>query len=161
MLPALTLNGVIWFSSALGAFNGGMFLDFIDGLLPQMNRYPAPKSVLVMDNCSIHHIDAVAERCEQAFVFHFTFHNIYFTNISCIYSGVKLVYLPPYSPDFNPIEEMFSAWKAYVRRNGAAYRRVMASRNYPMIHQYLQTGVAMVATAENCRGWFRMYINPE
>jgi transposase len=29
-----------------------------------------------------------------------------------------LLYLPPYSPDLNPIEESFSTWKAYLRRQG-------------------------------------------
>jgi hypothetical protein len=31
--------------------------------------------------------------------------------------GVRVVYLPPYSPDFNPIEEAFSKIKAFIRRN--------------------------------------------
>ncbi|KAH7051377.1 hypothetical protein BKA62DRAFT_780289 [Auriculariales sp. MPI-PUGE-AT-0066] len=42
VLPALTLSNIIWFSSALGSFNGTMFLEFLDGLLTQMNPYPAP-----------------------------------------------------------------------------------------------------------------------
>lgn len=48
---------------------------------------PSRKSVLVMDNASFHH----PERIEQL----------------CSSKGVKLVYLPPYSPDLNPIEEFF------------------------------------------------------
>lgn len=39
----------------------------------------------------------------------------------CIEAGVKLVYLPPYSPDLNPIEEFFSELKAYIRRNLVRY----------------------------------------
>ena len=31
--------------------------------------------------------------------------------------GVKLVYLPPYSPDLNPIEEFFAKLKAFIKRN--------------------------------------------
>jgi hypothetical protein len=31
--------------------------------------------------------------------------------------GVRVEYLPPYSPDFNPIEEAFSKIKAFIRRN--------------------------------------------
>jgi len=31
--------------------------------------------------------------------------------------GARLIYLPPYSPDFNPIEEAFSAIKAFLRRH--------------------------------------------
>jgi transposase len=39
----------------------------------------------------------------------------------CIEAGVKLVYLPPYSPDLNPIEEFFSELKAFIRRNWVRY----------------------------------------
>jgi hypothetical protein len=35
----------------------------------------------------------------------------------CSEAGVKLVYLPPYSPDLNPIEEYFAELKAFIRRN--------------------------------------------
>jgi len=35
----------------------------------------------------------------------------------CREAGVLLIYLPPYSPDFNPIELSFSALKAWMRRN--------------------------------------------
>ena len=37
----------------------------------------------------------------------------------CRRAGVKLEYLPPYSPDYNPIEESFSKLKAWIRRNNA------------------------------------------
>lgn len=37
------------------------------------------------------------------------------TNYTCICTGARLIYLPPYSPDFNPIEEAFSAIKAWLR----------------------------------------------
>ncbi|PBK71795.1 hypothetical protein ARMSODRAFT_883432 [Armillaria solidipes] len=33
-----------------------------------------------------------------------------------------LLYLPPYCPDLNPIEESFSTWKAYLRRHGSVLR---------------------------------------
>ena len=35
----------------------------------------------------------------------------------CENAGIKLEYLPPYSPDFNPIEEAFAELKAWIRRN--------------------------------------------
>jgi transposase len=35
----------------------------------------------------------------------------------CSEAGVKLVHLPPYSPDLNPIEELFAELKAFIRRN--------------------------------------------
>jgi transposase len=68
VLPALTLDGVIYSSIQVGAFNGDTFLEFIEGLLEEMNPYPAARSVLVMDNCSIHHVDGVRAICEEKYV---------------------------------------------------------------------------------------------
>lgn len=53
-----------------------------------MNPWPQPCSVLVLDNCNTHKSEAVRLAVEA--------------------SGSLLVFLPPYSPDFNPIEESFS-----------------------------------------------------
>jgi len=50
-------------SVVLGSFNGKTFLEFLDGLLERMNPYPGNNSVLVLDNCAIHHIEGVTERC--------------------------------------------------------------------------------------------------
>jgi transposase len=54
-----------------------------------------------MDNASFHHSERVAQLCSDA--------------------GVKLVYLPPYSPDLNPIEEYFAVLKAFVRKRWHDY----------------------------------------
>lgn len=50
-----------------------------------------------MDNATIHHSDRIKSLCAD--------------------SGVELEYLPPYSPDFNPIEQSFNVLKAWVRRH--------------------------------------------
>jgi transposase len=50
-----------------------------------------------MDNASFHHTEQITELCSRA--------------------GVKLLFLPPYSPDLNLIEEFFAELKAFVRRN--------------------------------------------
>ncbi|KIK01714.1 hypothetical protein K443DRAFT_98091, partial [Laccaria amethystina LaAM-08-1] len=78
-----------------GSYNGDEFLQWLEGLLVIMNPYPAPLSVLILDNCHIHHIEGVAEMCKERYYL--------------------LVYLPPYSPDLNPIEECFSFIKHYIR----------------------------------------------
>jgi transposase len=39
----------------------------------------------------------------------------------CADAGVKLVYLPPYSPDLNPVEEFFLELKAFIKRSWSAY----------------------------------------
>ena len=60
--------------------------------------------MIVMDNCSSHHSANIKRLCEQA--------------------GVELLYLPPYSPDFNPIEEYFSVLKAWMKKNCALAERM-------------------------------------
>ena len=58
-----------------------------------------PDSVFVLDNCAIHHVCEVQTMLEQV--------------------GVLVHYLPPYSPDFNPIEEAFSKVKHQLQeQNG-------------------------------------------
>lgn len=57
--------------------------------------------MLVIDNASFHHLDRIKQICSEA--------------------GVKLVYLPPYFPDLNPIKEYFAELKAFIRRNWQSY----------------------------------------
>ena len=52
-------------------------------------------SVVIMDNTAIHHVDEVIKMIQGI--------------------GAMVLYLPPYSPDYNPIEEAFSKVKALVR----------------------------------------------
>lgn len=135
LLPALSLSGVIYSDVRQGAFNGDGFLSFLDGLLAVMNPYPAPNSVLVLDNCSIHHVDGVQERCDAA--------------------GVRLLYLPPYSPDLNPIEEAFSAFKAHARRHGIQFRAAMESGDRADALLWIYEALDRSMTAEKAKGWFR------
>jgi transposase len=95
ILPAYAQDGVILSRVFQGSTNASLFEDFIAQLLEHCSRWPDPKSMLVMNNASFHH----SERIEQM----------------CIDAGVKLVYLPPYSPDLNPIEEFFAELKGFIR----------------------------------------------
>lgn len=74
-----------------------MFEGFIEQLLEHCGRWPEPKSVLAMDNASFHYTERIRELCSNA--------------------GVKLLYLPPYSPNLNLIEVFFAELKAFIRRN--------------------------------------------
>jgi hypothetical protein len=65
-----------------GTTNGETFI--CGSVITCMQPFPTPGSVLVMDNCSIHHIQEVKDILVQA--------------------GILLLYLPPYSPDLNPAE---------------------------------------------------------
>ncbi|KAI0324836.1 hypothetical protein GY45DRAFT_1262062, partial [Cubamyces sp. BRFM 1775] len=68
ILPALSLDGVIWCEIVAGSFNSERFMAFIDGLLRQMQPYPAPKSVIVMDNARIHKAPEIIELIQSRYV---------------------------------------------------------------------------------------------
>src|SRR5688500_9357569 len=75
-----------------GSTNGTVFQTYLeDVLLPTLKR----GQVVVMDNLSAHKGERVRELIEA--------------------KGCELIYLPPYSPDFNPIEGAFSKIKSYLR----------------------------------------------
>ncbi len=54
MLPALSLDGILHLDVLDWSFTAKLFNEFIDGLLDNMNPFPAQNLVLVMDNASIH-----------------------------------------------------------------------------------------------------------
>ena len=97
ILPVLSLDGILHIKVFDHAINGINFLSFVEGLLEHMQPWPLPNSVLFMDNATIHWVDGVQEMVEA--------------------HGSRLVYLPAYSPDLNPIEEAFSSIKAWLRAN--------------------------------------------
>ena len=69
MLPALTLDGILFAQIVRGSFNGKTFKLYLKGLLECMNPYPEKNSVLVMDNCAIHHVEGVQDMCDEWLVF--------------------------------------------------------------------------------------------
>lgn len=70
-----------------------------------MNTYPQDNSILILDNCAIHKSGNLKELVEsQGWFLHLLAGEL----VQLIVIGSRLIYLPPYSPDFNPIEESFS-----------------------------------------------------
>ncbi|EEA21492.1 conserved hypothetical protein [Talaromyces marneffei ATCC 18224] len=100
ILPAYAQDGVVLSRIYQGSTDAAVFEDFIEQLLHHCGRWPAAKSVLIMDNASFHH-SQISQVCREA--------------------GVKLLYLPPYSPDLNPIEEFFSELKGFIKRTWELY----------------------------------------
>jgi transposase len=75
-----------------GSTNGTVFQTYLEDVLcPTLKR----GQVVVMDNLSAHKAERVRDLIEG--------------------EGCELIYLPPYSPDFNPIEQAFSKLKSYLR----------------------------------------------
>jgi hypothetical protein len=69
-------------------------------------------------------------------------------------SGVRLAYLPPYSPDLNPTEECFSWIKHYIRRHGSKFRDLVETGNDEDPYLFLYHALDQVPQSA-CKGWFR------
>ena len=64
----ISVDGIIYSHIKTGGYNGDQFIEYLEGLLSVMNPYPAPHSVLVIDNCRIHHVEGVEELCAARYV---------------------------------------------------------------------------------------------
>jgi len=66
---------------------------------------------------------------------------------------MRYEFLPPYSPDYNPIELAFSAIKAYIKRHGGILREAMTGEDDVDVYILLCEAVHLV-TSGNAKGWF-------
>lgn len=122
VISAVSVEEVLVQWSTLGPVNGIVFEAFVSSMLvPKL----WPGAVVLMDNCSIHKGPEV-ERLIQA-------------------AGAKLIYLPPYSPDFSPIENAWSKLKSILRTLGA--------RTYPDLLEALEEAFNQI-TKEDLKGYF-------
>lgn len=62
ILPAISLDGILHVKILEGSFTTELFEEFIDSLLDTMQPFPAPNSVIVMDNCCIHKAPSIIEK---------------------------------------------------------------------------------------------------
>ena len=68
---------------------------------------------------------------------------------------MHIVYLPPYSPDYNPIETAFSCCKAWIRRNNDVVRAAMEAEDEDVGTAMLNLAMSESCTPEKAVGWFR------
>jgi transposase len=106
-----------------GAMNGHAFLTYLEKVLA-----PSLKAgdIVVMDNLAAHKVEGVRTLIEAV--------------------GANLVYLPPYSPDLNPIEMAFAKLKALLRKGPARTRDALWDKI---------GGVLQAFTAHECANYFR------
>ena len=91
ILSSIQLDGTLRYTTFSGGTTVERFKRYLEtNFLPHLNG----NSVLVMDNMKSHHAKAVKELLDS--------------------SGVRYIYLPPYSPDLNPIEKLWSKVKAFL-----------------------------------------------
>jgi len=97
------MAGVVASAVVLGAFDSLSFESFVaTRLIPNL----WPGACIVMDNCSIHTGEEIRHLIEAA--------------------EARLIYLPPYSPDFSPIENFWSKVKDILKTLGARTYQVLA-----------------------------------
>ena len=122
MIGALCSTSVLAMMTIPGSTDGEVFVAFIEKVL-------APKlkagDVVVMDNLSAHKVKGVREGIEAA--------------------GAALRYLPPYSPDMNPIESCWSKLKTRIKSAEA--------RTVDALIDAVEIAINAV-TASDARGWF-------
>lgn len=106
-----------------GPMDGTIFLAYVEQVLaPCLN----PGNIVVCDNLSCHKVDGVREVIEA--------------------QGAQIRYLPPYSPDLNPIEMAFSKLKTYMRK--------IAARDFDHLCAGVGSAVSQF-TPSDCRNYFR------
>jgi len=125
VIGALGLDGVVASMSVAAATGTVVFLAFVEQALAPALR-ARPDAIVVMDNLAAHEAEAVREALDRA--------------------GLGHRYLPPYSPDMNPIEPAWSKLKTRLRAVGARSREAL--------DQALGPALATI-TAQDACGWFR------
>ena len=123
LVAALTPAGMGPAMTLLGAVDTPAFVAYLQQALVPALR---PGQIVVLDNLSVHQAAEVRRLIEQA--------------------RCHLLFLPPYSPDFAPIELAFAKLKNHLRGVGA--------RTQAALEQAIGAAVALI-TATDARGWFR------
>jgi transposase len=121
LLSSMSVEGMGPSLAVEGATNREVFETYVEQILAPTLR---KGQVVVMDNLTAHKGERVKELIEE--------------------QGCELIYLPPYSPDFSPIEEAFSKIKGLVRKAEARSREALVDA--------IGKGISMV-TAEDARGF--------
>ena len=131
---AMTRHGIVHYVAKTTAIERGSFKDFILQLKGKLEEVGIFEPVLVMDNVAFHKCNEVKECITQ-------------------HINARLLYLPPYSPFLNPIENMFSKWKNIVRRANP--------ENENDLMTAIENGASLI-TFQDCEGYVRNmweYIN--
>jgi len=122
-LGAMSVRGIEAAMTIDAATDGEVFLAYVDQVLcPQLQ----PGDVVVMDNLSSHKVKGVREKIAAC--------------------GAELLYLPPYSPDLNPIEKAWFKLKQFLRSAKA--------RTIEALEQAIAEALRTI-TADNAQAWFR------
>ncbi len=122
LVAALTLDGILAPMTIDGAMTGAAFLAYVEQILVPTLK---PGDIVIMDNLPAHKPASVRKAIEDA--------------------GAELRFLPPYSPDFNPIEMAFAKLKALLKKT--------AARTVDDLYDAIATAIDTVTQSE-CQNYF-------
>ncbi len=128
ILGAMDHTGMLAVMTVEAATDREVFLAYLDQVLCPKLR---PGHVVVMDNLSSHKVAGVRERIEAC--------------------GASLLYLPPYSPDLNPIEKAWSKLKTGIR--------ALQARTVQALDHAIENLLPSITT-QDATAWFRLPIQP-
>jgi transposase len=103
-----------------------------------------------MDNAKVHHGDHIIDLAARFGTFWSAYNRS--NHIDPHAAGVRIVYLPPYSPDFNPIEEAYSKIKAFIRRNDDIFLGDLDKDYHGLLYDMMEA--MKVITADDAIGYF-------
>ena len=125
-ITAITSEGILALELTPGTVDACKFFYFLRGkLIPEMRPFDG-QSILIVDNCAIHHVQAVKDLLQTA--------------------GILYFFLPPYSPDLNPAEELFSYVKYFLKDHDLVLQSMRSM--LPLLQAAFDS-----VTAEQCCGW--------
>lgn len=130
-IAAICSKGLLAVELTTESVNAECFFDFLRGtLIPNMKPFDGSNSnsILIVDNCSIHHVGQVKKLLDDA--------------------GILLIYLPPYSPDYNPIEESFSFVKYYLKNHDEILQTVPGKEAISIVQAAFDS-----ITEKDCNAW--------
>jgi len=127
IIGAMSLGGIIASMTIEEATDGDIFLAYVEHILCPALK---PGDVVVMDNLSSHKIKGVRQLIEK--------------------DGAEVLYLPPYSPDLNPIEKAWSKLKQFLRSVKARTREELENAI---------TEAIKLIVPDNAKAWFKHCIH--
>jgi transposase len=122
-LGAMSLRGIDAAMTVESATDGEVFKAYVEQVLCPKLR---PGDVVILDNLSAHKVPGICEPIQAR--------------------GAQLLYLPPYSPDLNPIEKAWSKFKKFLRDAKARTKEAL---------DQAVTDALKTITADNAAAWFR------
>jgi transposase len=131
----MTINRYISYKVFQGAITSELIEEFLEyQVLPFYNPHPAPNSVIVLDNASIHRSSRIRQLYKAA--------------------SIRLEYLPPYSPNYNPIKKSFKQLKGWIKQHADE------AEIFNEFRAFIHYSIQQVCYNINCRAWFRKYGYP-